>query len=86
MTDHDFERRLRDWFREEVDQTQAAPVALRQQPDRHRERRPATPRSVARRWMLLAAAALIAMLVAGLAAVGSRLIRQPAPFPACALA
>ncbi len=81
MTDHDFEQRLRDWFRDEVDPTQAAPIALR-----HgltaiaSQARPGTFGS--RRWMLLAAAALIAMLVAGIAAVGSGLIRLPTRLPA----
>ena len=81
MTDHDFERRLRLYFREEVDQTRAAPIAMRQS---------LSALAIAgrrdqfdsRRWMLLAAAALIATLVAGVAAVGSGLIRVPEPRPA----
>ena len=63
MTDHDFEQRLRDWFREEVDETKAAPIALRHSLSAiTSEGRHGIFDS--RRWMLLAAAALIAMLVA----------------------
>ena len=29
MTNNDFEQRLRTWFRDEIDQTEAAPSALR---------------------------------------------------------
>ncbi len=81
MTDHDFEQRLRTWFHDEVDQTEAAPIALRHGLSAIASRgRLETFDS--RRWVLLAAAALITMLLAGVAAVGSGLIREPAPRPA----
>ena len=78
MTDEELERRLRDWYRDEIPDDVAAPAALRtmlaaipRQPTALR------PRFGSRRGVTLLAAAALVGLLAGTAVVGGFLPPRP---------
>jgi hypothetical protein len=87
MNDHELEQRLSGWYRAEIGEATAAPLALRLAVDAipTREERPWRAR---RRPVLLLAAALAAAGIGGALAVGSGLLRLPnvSPNPSTLLA
>ena len=80
MTDELLERRLRDWYRNEIPADHTAPPGLRSRVTTIPQR-PATSsrRSASRRGITLLAAAALVGLLAGTAAVGAFLRQRPAP-------
>jgi Tol biopolymer transport system component len=78
MTDHELEQRLRDWYRAEIPDDEAAPIALR-------TTLAAIPREslvggrefASRRGLTLLAAAALVSLLAGSAVLGTRLLTPP---------
>ena len=81
MNDQQLELQIRDWFAVEIDENVVAPAALRASvaaiPGQARD-----VRAIDRRWLLLAAAALLLVALGAVIAIGSEVLRREAePFP-----
>ena len=80
MTDEELERRLRNWYREDIPADETAPIALRARLEAIPRASPfPRRRSASRRGVTLLAAAALVGLLAGSAVVGGFLTTRPVP-------